>query len=139
MNTTTGTFLIVFGPGLNFRRADFSGFDFQGAKLIEANLEAAYLTRANLRGANLVEAHLTGADLRGLDLTDVKISVEQLESVVTDDTIKFPIWWYDLQNDLISFSLDLGEDMFEEYVDFSDSFVDVFLSSVQELWHNLFG
>jgi len=67
------------------------------------------------------------------------MSVEQLASVIVDDTTVLPVYWYDLQNDLISFSLDLGEDMLEDYLYFSDSFVDVFLCSVQELRHNLFG
>jgi uncharacterized protein YjbI with pentapeptide repeats len=68
---------------------DLAEANFQGADLIEANLERAILTgtdlsgaylvganlpQANLRGANLSGSYLEGADLRGADLRGANLS-----------------------------------------------------------------
>ena len=68
---------------------DLAEANFQGADLIEANLERAILTgadlsgaylvganlpQANLRGANLSGSYLEGTDLRGADLRGANLS-----------------------------------------------------------------
>ncbi|CAI7974671.1 conserved hypothetical protein [Frankia sp. Hr75.2] len=54
----------------NVPRADLSGADLTGARLIKANLAGAVLFGVNLTKAALIEANLSGAELLRANLTD---------------------------------------------------------------------
>jgi uncharacterized protein YjbI with pentapeptide repeats len=87
---------------------DLAEANFQGADLIEANLERAILTgadlsgaylvganlpQANLRGANLSGSDLEGADLRGADLRGANLSSTSLYGAdLRGADLRMPTW-----------------------------------------------
>jgi uncharacterized protein YjbI with pentapeptide repeats len=60
--------------GLDLRRADLRGANFQGAHLRGANFQGADLRGANFQGAHLRPAHLDRANLQGANLSEADLS-----------------------------------------------------------------
>jgi len=65
--------------GANLKWTYFIGANFKEADLEGANLEGAIFEGANLKGANLIEAHLEGTNLEGAK----NLSFNQLSKVKT--------------------------------------------------------
>jgi Pentapeptide repeats (8 copies) len=68
-----------------FKAANLSRVDFGGSKLNDVNFENADLTNAIFKGAEFTKINLKGADLTGSDLT-----IEQLQSSITNSKTKLP-------------------------------------------------
>ncbi|MGY3676455.1 pentapeptide repeat-containing protein [Streptomyces sp. TE33382] len=76
--------------GTDVSSTDLRGADLSLADLRGADLHGADLRGADLSGADLRDADLHGADLSGADLRDAGLTMEQIDSAVTDSDTKLP-------------------------------------------------
>ena len=95
----------AFGPGIDFRSFDLSGFskidgplqntnfagtDLSGKRLEGADLNGSSLRNANLSGGNKKNVKFTYADLRGANLTGANISGATFTGAIYDTHTTWP-------------------------------------------------
>ena len=65
-------------PKASFEAANLKNTNFEGSRLVEANLRVAILKGSNLQNCDLTGANLTGADLENCDLSGSDLSEANL-------------------------------------------------------------
>jgi len=78
-------------PGASLHRADLTEADLRGADLRDANLSGAYLTGARLRGADLSGANLDGAYLIATELDGASIGGASMNHIIFDQATTWPL------------------------------------------------